>query len=269
MPTGESSLRRGVWLLGGATALVLLAVLAYLEVGARGWAAAMVERSPSLLYEDARRWERAGQYAAAYARVSAALALAPQRHDCHFLASTCAQRLGDLSASDIHADQAIRHCPPHHPELWRYYYHRGFLENSLGRREQAIRDWAISAYHNPEQPAAFAQLGRAYAARQDFAEARRFMAEALRLAPDNAEYAFLLGTYYMSESDWELALPHLLRAVELDPALTLAYRHLGYCAMQTARLGDAQFYFEKYREERADDPLARNWLRRVRQRLKP
>ncbi len=268
MSAGEAALRRGALLLWAAVVVGLGLCLLALEAGAGPWAAAMVRRSPSLLYDDALRLLEAHQYSAALARVQAALALAPERHDCHFLASTCALELGDLVRSDAEADSAIRHCPAGHPELGRYYYHRGFLENTLGRREQAIRDWVVAAHHNPDHPLAFAQLGRAYADRGQYGEARRYLQEARRLDPGNAEYALLLGTYYLRDNDWNGAQQPLQEAARLDPTASLAYRHLGYCAMQSARYGDAQYYFEKYLEDRPDDQSARAWLRRVRQRLK-
>ena len=259
---------RGVALLGGGLSLLLCVGAVGLWFFSEGWAKETLSRSPGLLYEEALRLHREESVPAALELARRALALEPGRHEAHFLASLCLQALGRLEDADREAELAIRHAPGDHPNLWRYLSHLGFLEDRLGRRARAMRDWNTSAFLYPDNPQVWAALADGYGALGESTEARRTMAEAVRLAPESADYRVRLAGYLLRENAWDAAAVHLEIALELDDPPALAYRHLAFCRMQQARLGDAQHYFEEYLERAPGDKEAAGWLLRVRQRLK-
>jgi Tfp pilus assembly protein PilF len=63
--------------------------------------------------------------------------------------------------------------------------------------------------------------------------------ELLADEPDDALLLMTLGAAYLEESDGAAALPHLERAVAVDPRYTAAYRHLGTALARLGRDADA------------------------------
>jgi Tfp pilus assembly protein PilF len=63
--------------------------------------------------------------------------------------------------------------------------------------------------------------------------------------PDDALLRFTLGKEYLDGGDAAAALPHLERAVAVDPRYTVAYRYLGAALERIGRAADAASAWER------------------------
>jgi tetratricopeptide (TPR) repeat protein len=95
---------------------------------------------------------------------------------------------------------------------------------------------------DPQNPAVAAELGGAYASQQDLQQAEVWFTEAVRLAPQSAEFWLLLARFY---TDYEyhvaeLGLPAARMAAGLDPSSALAADALGYALFLTGDIANAE-----------------------------
>ena len=63
--------------------------------------------------------------------------------------------------------------------------------------------------------------------------------------PDDPLLLLTLGKEYLEGGDAAAALPHLERAVAVDPRYTVAYRYLGTALEHTGRAADAAATWER------------------------
>ncbi len=63
--------------------------------------------------------------------------------------------------------------------------------------------------------------------------------------PDDALLLLTLGKEYLDAGDTAAALPHLERAVAVDPRYTVAYRYLGTAFEAAGRAADADATWER------------------------
>jgi tetratricopeptide (TPR) repeat protein len=113
----------------------------------------------------------------------------------------------------------------------------GRLSERLGSTVEALIDYEQAAEVAPDDPEVQLGLGRMRAATEDRAGAAASFRSALEKSPDLAAAHAGLGETLAADGKDDEALPHLERAVALDPADTGARRAL---ARARARRGDAQ-----------------------------
>jgi tetratricopeptide (TPR) repeat protein len=72
--------------------------------------------------------------------------------------------------------------------------------------------------------------------------------------PSDERAHFTVGNYYFGQQEFDQALEHYKKAVELAPKYSQAYNILGYCYRQKGDFGNAEESFKKYIELIPNDP---------------
>ncbi|RPI92060.1 MAG: tetratricopeptide repeat protein, partial [Chloroflexi bacterium] len=98
----------------------------------------------------------------------------------------------------------------------------GQTEEAIQSFTQVISDPSAAGLIDPMMYAYY-NLGRAYAASDDPAQALEAFQSAIDLSPDYAPTYYQVGKTYLGQGDYELALSSYARALELDPLLAVAY----------------------------------------------
>jgi tetratricopeptide (TPR) repeat protein len=168
------------------------------------------------------------------------------------------------------------------PDDWRWRYLLGYVHDTEGRQEEAVRQYEATLEERPDYvparirlgrlrlalgeveaaeaqfrraleqapgfPAALEGLGRAATARDDHAEAVRRFRQALAAAPDASSLHYLLGQALRRAGDLEAAQRELARAGDAevqisDPLLSQV----------AGRAESAQFYLVQAAEAAADE----------------
>jgi tetratricopeptide (TPR) repeat protein len=91
-----------------------------------------------------------------------------------------------------------------------------FLEN-LGRHDEAEAELKAETSVNPTSPDAYIWLARFALARRDGEQTRRYVAEAVKLTPNDGLLYLLSGRSYVLEQKWDKALENLQKAEALSP----------------------------------------------------
>ena len=89
--------------------------------------------------------------------------------------------------------------------------------NSEKAFEKAVAAYKKVIDANPEDDAAYFNLGRAYNKLNEDQEAARALRQAVKLKPDDTEYQTELGAILIKLAQYQEAIPPLKKALELDP----------------------------------------------------
>jgi tetratricopeptide (TPR) repeat protein len=161
-----------------------------------------------------------GNYDAARNAFRAALAIDPQLDAAYVgLAQTYAREANDSEA--IRVLEVERDKLPGH-YLLEYYI--GLLASRLGREQEAIDALHKAAQLEPTSPDPFYELGKLYASRQDWPEARRALEHVIQLNPQFAPAHYQLSRVYAhlglySKAEQEARQTHTLVDAQRDEAL--------------------------------------------------
>jgi len=90
--------------------------------------------------------------------------------------------------------------------------------------------------------------GRRASERKDWAEAARLFKRAEVRHPDHADLQNVLGYSYRNLKQYDLALKHYRRAIELDPRHRGAHEYIGETYLLTGDLAGAQRHLAALRE---------------------
>jgi len=110
------------------------------------------------------------------------------------------------------------------PAVWNRL---GFVELSLGDRNQALESFRTAAALRPDYPEAHANYGALLADSEDFAAAATELELAVRYAPLSANAWLDLGNAYRGEKEFDKAEDAYQRALRLDPRLVDCHFNLG------------------------------------------
>ncbi len=116
------------------------------------------------------------------------------------------------------------------------------LEEGVRRRLTEARA-AAAAAGPAERPRAWGELGRLYLAHDLREPARAALAGAAALAPENAEWPYLLAVVAQRDGEPETAERHLLRTLELEPGDLPALLRLGQVRLQRGDQSGAEQAF--------------------------
>jgi tetratricopeptide (TPR) repeat protein len=121
---------------------------------------------------------------------------------------------------------------PQHAEAYR---ERGMTQSALGQHESAMRDLDSAIRLAPQDAWSYVQRGEVYAklanttrAMQNYTQAIDMTRNEMQAAgAKNARSYLLLGVTYALSGQYETAIQHLDKAIELNPQLAAAYRERG------------------------------------------
>ena len=117
----------------------------------------------------------------------------------------------------------------------------------LGQSAQALPYLQAAQKLDPQNPALAAEMGGAFAAMGDLAQAEAWFTQAVSLAPDDAQFWLLLTRFYI-DSEFHIAEPGLAAARETWrrlPEDSLAVEAYGYALLLTGDIAGAGVLLEK------------------------
>ncbi len=138
--------------------------------------------------------------------------------------------------------------------------HLGLLYAQNGRKDDAIPQLREAVQMDPSRRDASDALvrilqdnARAAVESRDYPGALPLLTEAEKIAPDNPEVQFELGTVELQISLWEDAVAAFQRVLKLRPNDPLALYNLGRAFMGLSRFEEGRQQFARYVEAHPDD----------------
>jgi Flp pilus assembly protein TadD len=151
-----------------------------------------------------------------------------------------AQRFGEAEAI---YDRLIKADPKPN---WRLLFARGAMRERSGRWAEAEVDLKAALELAPKQPEVMNYLGFAWADRGErLNEALDMLREAVALSPESGHIVDSLGWAHYRRGEYDLALVHLERAVELEPNNYEVNEHLGDLYWRLNRKREAGFQWTR------------------------
>jgi tetratricopeptide (TPR) repeat protein len=139
-----------------------------------------------------------------------------------------------------------------HYRLGRTLFAQSRQSNSAELKAEAMKEFQQELRLDPSDASAAYELGEASRSAGQLEEAGRYFEQALKFYPDFEEAHLGLGAVLMSQSEPKLALPHLQKAVTINPEdevawyrLSRAQKTLGNDALQQKALSEFQRLHEK------------------------
>ncbi len=129
-------------------------------------------------------------------------------------------RLGQICESQLAhpcAQEYFRRAVEADPSDYRWHYYLGYVQQVLGRQEDAVRFLQTALRLNPSYPTTHARLGQLYLELGRGAEAERHFQRYLELAPHDWFGHVGLGRVALERKDAAAALRHLQQAERLGP----------------------------------------------------
>ena len=100
------------------------------------------------------------------------------------------------------------------------------IYTQLGQDEKALEAYKAARKNDPEDVNLILNEANLYFNQGDKAKFKELMAEAIALAPDNADLHYNVGVISMEQEDYESARASYKKAIEIDPKYTNAYLNL-------------------------------------------
>lgn len=122
---------------------------------------------------------------------------------------------------------------------------------------------------DPNDPKAHAQLGKAWLLLGRPEEARRHLAEAIRIRPEEDESHYLLGVLCRTQGRPEEAKAEFQAAIRINPRHAKAHGSLGLVLLEQGRLDEAAVWFEAALRLDPSDEIARSSLAEIAAKRKP
>jgi tetratricopeptide (TPR) repeat protein len=137
---------------------------------------------------------------------------------------------GDLEAAKRAYTDAIRLAP----DRAEAYVHRGMVQYSLKRYQEALADFTQAQLRNPDLPLLYNNRGVTYLALKNMAQAITDLEEAILLDPAYSNAYYNLAAVFMAEGRYRLATFYYTRAIKINERVPLYYnsRGVGYAAQK-------------------------------------
>lgn len=132
----------------------------------------------------------------------------------------------------------------------------GHLCQQIGDIDQAVVHYRIAAEEAPDNPQYAGILGIAYLNAEEFESARTTLERAIESNPDIPEIQHGLGVYYIKRADYQSAVGYLERACELKPRDASIRTNLTTTLIQLNRHDEALAHAQKAVKLDDSDPIA-------------
>jgi tetratricopeptide (TPR) repeat protein len=206
----------------------------------------------------AREFDQARQY------LEKALQIDADNAPAHaYLGDMIMASKGDYDAALPHLKKAIELNPSN--DVAQDYM--GVALFNLARYEEAAEYFQTALSINPankdarEHFKAYTSLGLNAAQSGRLDEAKRYLEMGLSADPnDGRAHAYLAGVLLESEKNYEAAIAHLTKAIELEPSNDTAYDYMGSALFNLGRYQEALAYFQRSLEINPANQEARQHL---------
>jgi tetratricopeptide (TPR) repeat protein len=127
---------------------------------------------------------------------------------------------------------------------------------SQGEWDKAITQYRMILEQNPQRHGIHYRLGRLFLTKTppDSENAKKELAEELKIDPSSAASEFLLGEIARQSGQWDDAIGHFSKAARLDEGFIEAYLALGMSMNSAGKFSDAVAPLESYVKMQPDDP---------------
>jgi len=121
-------------------------------------------------------------------------------------------------------------------EFWAEVYNKGGVEYNEyiaapmdekdAALKKAIATYEVSARIKPDEAKSYTMLATCNHMAGNTDKSENYILKAVALSPDDADVNLTAGQIFMQKQDYEVALPYLKKAVELEPSNTKSIRNL-------------------------------------------
>ena len=117
----------------------------------------------------------------------------------------------------------------------------GNIYNQMDRFQESIEAHQNALELNPDSFRAWTNLGVVYRLTAQYEKAEECYLKALKINPDYAEVHASLGALYITYTmEFEKAIKHLKKAIELDPGLAISYSNLALALASVGKFDEAE-----------------------------
>lgn len=128
----------------------------------------------------------------------------------------------------------------------------GYCLNLAKKHKDAEKVCLRALRVEPENDAAWTNLGNSYRGLKNLPEAESAYRTALNLQPNNARYSYNLANTLHALEKFQLAKDHYLKTIQIDPLFAEAYNNLSVCLIELEALTEAVQYVNKALQLRPD-----------------
>ena len=121
-------------------------------------------------------------------------------------------------------------------EFWAEVYNKGGVEYNEyiaapmdekdAALKKAVATYEVSARIKPDEAKSYTMLATCNHRAGNTDKSENYILKAVALSPDDADVNLTTGQIFMQKQDYEVALPYLKKAVELEPSNTKSIRNL-------------------------------------------
>src|SRR5437868_3482044 len=190
-----------------------------------------------------------------FQRLTISLVLALQLFCCIGGARAFAQRKAGRRAQTTHTRKGTATADESEARTSSYVT-EGLRLADEGKWAEAIKAYKHALVDNPQDVAAYLNMGDAYLNLGNDKEALAAYKEAVKLAPNSAEAYNALGAAYNITGQNSDAFKPLVRAIQLDPNYAEAYYGIGYAYQRLDNYKDAIGYLKSAIRLKPDYPEA-------------
>ncbi len=145
------------------------------------------------------------------------------------------------------------------------HHNLGIARYRCGRLDEAVNEFRAAIRYNPDFAQAWGSLGQALADSGQSDRAIEALTEAVRLDPDSPELRGGLAVVMVKQGRLDEAFPQYVEAVRREPGNTDWHIGLGVVLYRLGRLDEAATELSEAVRLNPDNPLTRDYLRRIRQ----
>lgn len=195
----------------------------------------------------------------ALARLNGLLAQEPANYDALVTLGNLHRNNEEFVKAAEAYDRAIATVTGPQPSHWRVFYYSGISNERMKNWEKAEKQFRRALELSPEEALVLNYLGYSMVDKKiNLAEAMAMIKKAVALKPNDGYIVDSLGWAYFQLGDYEQALVHCERAVELLAADPIIGEHLGDVYWRVGRKLEAKFQWQHAKDNKPEpDDLKR------------